>query len=120
MIPYPVEVTSEIMNCFDCNMKLRQNTNSYMRYVGDVGEELWIYSKIRELLSSEEDKTYCDSELEKVRNKISTMQKQIQDNFNSEIAERMKELCLTVYGGENFDDKHLNEFIQRVQVLCSQ
>lgn len=91
-----------------------------MRYVGDVGEELWIYSKIRELLSSEEDKTYCDSELEKVRNKISTMQKQIQDNFNSEIAERMKELCLTVYGGENFDDKHLNEFIQRVQVLCSQ
>ena len=48
------------------------------------------------------------------------MQKQIQDNFNSEIAERMKELCLTVYGGENFDDKHLDEFIQRVQVLCSQ
>lgn len=120
MTPYPVDVTPEMMKCFDYDMELQpQNINPYIHNIGDIGEELWVYSKIRELLHDEEDKIYCAYELKKVMDKIDIMQKEVQDHLDLEIANQMNELCSAVYSGDLFDDVQLNEFIQRVQLMYS-
>lgn len=56
--PYPVEVTQELVKCFDGEYILqeKQPTNIGLSCIADMGEELWMYSKNRELLVDEEDK----------------------------------------------------------------
>jgi len=73
--PYPIEVTSKMLTCFGSNVKLqsKENLNPYSRYIGDIGQELWIYSKNRELLSPDEDGEYLAYMLVGVREKISIM-----------------------------------------------
>lgn len=113
MTPYPVDVTLEMMKCFECDLKLQpQNANPYVQSIGDIGEELWVYSKIRELLFTEEDKTYCDYELKKVMDKIENIRKEIQEYMDSKISEQINELCNIVYSGDVFDDLQHNAFIQ--------
>jgi hypothetical protein len=115
MMPYPIEVTAEIMKCFDNDMELLpQNDNPYIHNIGDIAEELWVYSKIRELLSSEIDKNYCFSELKRVKDRIAIMQKEVNDYLDTEIANQMDELCMSVYSGDAFDDLQLNSFIQKI------
>ena len=72
--------------------------------IGDIGQELWVYSKIRQLLSSSEDKEYCDCELKKVMNKIDIMRKEIWNHVSVEMGEQMDKLCETIYAGEDFSD----------------
>ena len=118
MMPYPINITPEIMKCFDKNIELQtQSENPYLRNIGDIGEELWVYSKIRELLSSNEDKTYCSFELKKVMDKICIMQKEVRDHLDIDVADQIIELCNAVYAGDRFDNEQFNEFIQIVQSL---
>ena len=65
LMPYPIEVTLKMLACFGSNIKLqsKENMSPYSRYIGDIGQELWIYSKNRELLSSDEVFTYIDISL---------------------------------------------------------
>jgi hypothetical protein len=117
-MPYPVDVTKEMMGCFENNMELQpQNNNPYIHNIGDIAEELWIYSKIRELLSDEIDEKYCVSELKRVRDRIEIMRKEVNDYLDTEIANHINELCTGVYSGDVFDDLQLNTFIQNVQVM---
>lgn len=116
MTPYPVDVTTEMMKCFDYNLELKQqNVNPYVHNIGDIGEELWVYSKIRELLTSNEDKLYCSNELENVISKINIMQNEVRNHLGVEVADRMSALCNAVYSGDYFGDEQFNEFIQIVQ-----
>lgn len=116
MMPYPIEVTSKLLECFDCDMEIQsQNINPYMHNLGDIGEELWVYSKIQELLLSDEDKLYKAFELKKVMDKIDVMQKEIQENLDKDIYDQIVKLCESVYDGDRFDNEQLNEYIQRLQ-----
>lgn len=76
LTPYPIDVTEDMLECFSGDWKIkRQTDNPYVHYLGDIAEELWVYSKLRELLCTEEDREYCICELKKVAEKIAIMKK---------------------------------------------
>lgn len=111
--PYPIEVTSKMLTCFGSNVKLqsKENMNPYSRYIGDIGQELWIYSKNHKLLPSDEDSEYLTYMLSDVREKISTMLNEVKVHLPSEIYSDLSTLCDLTYKGEAFDNMKLNTFV---------
>lgn len=118
LTPYPVEVTENMIECFSGDWKIkRQPDNPYIHYLGDIAEELWVYSKLRELLCTEEDREYCRCELKKVAEKIAIMKKEIHLHLDEEVANQIDEMCNHVYEGNCFDNIRLNEFVQNLQYM---
>ena len=118
LTPYPIDVTENMLECFSGDWKIkRQMDNPYVHYLGDIAEELWVYSKLRELLCTEEDREYCRCELKKVAEKIAIMKKEIHLHLDEEIANQIDEMCNHVYEGNCFDNIRLNEFVQNLQYI---
>ena len=119
--PYPVEVTQELLKCFDGEYILqeKQPTNIWLSRIVDIGEELWMYSKNRELLVDEEDKQYLCENLNEIKNRIDVMIKGIETNASADILSVVKELCSAVYHGDSFDDEKYNKLICYVQTAGS-
>lgn len=119
--PYPVEVTQELLKCFDGEYILqeKQPTNIWLSRIADIGEELWMYSKNRELLVDEEDKQYLSKNLNAIKNRIDRMIKGIETNASADILLVVKELCSAVYHGDSFDDEKYNKLISYVQTAIS-
>lgn len=107
-----------MLECFSGDWKIkRQTDNPYVHYLGDIAEELWVYSKLRELLCTEEDREYCRCELKKVAEKIAIMKKEIHLHLDEEIANQIDVMCNHVYEGNCFDNIRLNEFVQNLQYI---
>ena len=119
--PYPVEVTQELLKCFDGEYILqeKQPTNIWFSCIADIGEELWMYSKNRELLVDEEDKQSLSENLNAIKNRIDGMIKGIETNASEDILSVVKELCSAVYHGDSFDDEKYNKLISYVQTAIS-
>ena len=118
LTPYPIDVTENMLECFSGDWKIkRQTDNPYVHYLGDIAEELWVYSKLRELLCTEEDREYCICELKKVAEKIAIMKKEIHLHLDEEVADQIDEMCNHVYEGNCFDNIRLNEFVQNLQYI---
>ena len=118
LTPYPIDVTENMLECFSGDWKIkRQTDNPYVHYLGDIAEELWVYSKLRELLCTEEDREYCRGELKKVAEKIAIMKKEIHLHLDEEVANQIDEMCNHVYEGNCFDNISLNEFVQNLQYI---
>ena len=118
LTPYPIDVTENMLECFSGDWKIkRQTDNPYVHYLGDIAEELWVYSKLRELLCTEEDREYCICELKKVAEKIAIMKKEIHLHLDEEVANQIDEMCNHVYEGNCFDNIRLNEFVQNLQYI---
>ncbi len=118
LTPYPIDVTEDMLECFSGDWKIkRQTDNPYVHYLGDIAEELWVYSKLRELLCTEEDREYCRCELKKVAEKIAIMKKEIHLHLDEEVANQIDEMCNHVYEGNCFDNIRLNEFVQNLQYI---
>lgn len=117
--PYPIEVTSKMLACFGSDVKLqsKENMNPYSRYIGDIGQELWIYSKNRELLLSDEDSEYLTYMLTEVKEKISVMLNEVKMHLSSEIYSDLSVLCDLTYQGEVFDDMKLNTLVMKYQYM---
>ncbi len=115
--PYPIEVTQEMLKCFDGEYTLQeqQQTNIWLGRIADIGEELWIYSKNRELLIGEDDKQYLWGNLNEIRRRIDGMIQELDSNVSEDVLSTVNELCSDVYHGEAFDDEKYNELISRVQ-----
>ena len=62
-------------------------------------QTIWVYSKLRELLCTEEDREYCRCELKKVAEKIAIMKKEIHLHLDEEITNQIDEMCNYVYEG---------------------
>lgn len=73
--PFPVEVTSDILDCFEEEYILQQlgANQQWLGKIGDIGEELWVYSKTREILGDESDRQYLSESLATVKTKIEKM-----------------------------------------------
>ena len=119
--PYPVEVTEELLKCFDGEYILqeKQPTNIWLSHIADIGEELWMYSKNRELLVDEKDKQYLSEKLNEIKNRIDGMLKGIETKANADILLVVKEQCSAVYHGDSFDDEKYNKLISYVQTAIS-
>ena len=89
------------------------------RVIGDIGEELWVYSKTRELLSDESDRKYLNDSLTSVRMRIDDILGLLGSLPDSEIESLIRELCSEVYSGEVFDDEKYNELIECIQAMST-
>ncbi len=114
--PYPIEATQEMLNCFEGKYILqeKQQTNIWLSRIADIGEELWIYSKSREMLIDENDKQYLSDNLNETRIRIDVMVKELDSNVSEDVLLAVTELCSNVYHGEKFDDEKYNELISCV------
>ena len=119
LMPYPIEVTLKMLACFGSNIKLqsKENMSPYSRYIGDIGQELWIYSKNRELLSSDEDREYLTYMLTEVKEKIIPMLSEVKMHLSSEIYSDLRVLCDLTYKGQVFDDMKLNTLVVKYQYM---
>ena len=115
--PYPIEVTKKMLECFEGEYMLRkqETENIGLGCIADIGEELWMYSKNRELLVDKEDKQYLSNNLYEIKNRIEGMIKGIKPNVSEDILLAVNELCAAVYHGDSFDDEKYNELISCVQ-----
>ena len=106
-----------MLECFEGEYTLQKQepVNIWLGRIADIGEELWVYSKNRELLVDEEDSLYLSDNLNEIRNRIDGMIKELDSNVNENIFSVVNELCSAVYYGESFDDKKYNELISYVQ-----
>ena len=119
--PFPVEVTSDMLECFEGEYILQEQSpnKEWLGCIGDIGEELWVYSKTRELLSDESDRKYLNNSLTAVRMRIDDILGLLGSLPDSEIESLIRELCSEVYSGEVFDDKKYNELIDCIQAMST-
>lgn len=119
--PYPINVTQKMLDCFDDEkkVKVQENSNHYTTFIGDIAEELWVYSKNRELLYSDDDRDYCVYMLKKAKEKIDVMLKEVKLHLSSEIYHELTSLCDSVYDGAIFENEQFNSFIEKCQTMIS-
>lgn len=115
--PFPVEVTLDMLECFEDEFVLQEQSpnKEWLGRIGDIGEELWVYSKIRELLVDEADRQYLTDSLKTVKTKIEKMLGLLRTSIDDEIKAIIRDLCNEVYKGEVFDDEKYNELIVCLQ-----
>ena len=63
------------MDCFEEEYILQQlgANQQWLGKIGDIGEELWVNSKTREILGDESDRQYLSESLATVKTKIEKM-----------------------------------------------
>lgn len=119
--PFPIEVTSTMLECFEGQYVLQQQETKqhWLGCIGDIGEELWVYSKNRELLVDESDHQYLSDSLTKVRMKIENMLGSLGTELDSETESLIRDLCSEVFMGGMFDDGKYNELISCIQAMSA-
>lgn len=113
MVPYPVDVTAQMLNCFAKKYVLTERgaIEAEEPSIGDIAEELWIYSKSVELLTEPEDDGYLAAETQGLQTNISEMLRLLQDKLPSKDINWLTEICNGVFSGKNFDDTMFNNVI---------
>ncbi len=91
--------------------------DSYVRYIGEIAQELWVYSKNCELLSADEDNIYLTHILTEIKKKIRSVLYEVKRNLPSEIYNDLNVLCEMTYKGKAFDDVELNALILKYQYM---
>ena len=113
MVPYPVDVTAQMLDCFARKYILTERTTVEAEEpsIGDIAEGLWIYSKSIELLTEPEDAGYLAAETQDLQTNISEMLHLLQDKLPSKDINWLTEICNDVFSGKNFDDTMFNHVI---------
>ena len=114
MIPYPVDVTAQMLGCFikQYEMIEKNPIGADEVSVGDIAEELWIYSKAIELLKEPEDACYLADEIQMIEINIKEMLRSLKDKLQSKDVDWLTEICNGVFSGEKFDDIIFNNVIE--------
>ena len=113
--PYPVDVTRQMLSCFIKKYDLPEadDTNLDALPIGDVAEELWVYSKSVELLTEPEDDSYLASEIQGIRTNIDGMLCLLKDKLLPNDFDWLVNICNDVFLGKRFDDALFNDTIER-------
>lgn len=110
--PYPVDVTEQMLNCFVEKYSMPVKISNDMIPVGDIAEELWVYSKSRELLTSTEDADYLTKELQTIQNNIKKMLHSLESKIPSKDINQLLDMCTNVFSGRKFGDKSFNNLVE--------
>lgn len=118
--PFPVEVTSDMLDCFEeeYNLQPLGSNRQWLGKIGEIGEELWVYSKNRELLVDETDCQYLWDSLADVKLRIEGILDTVSRSIDGESVSLIRSLCDEVYGGEKFDNKEYNDLIACIQMMA--
>ena len=113
MPPYPVDVTSQMLDCFNKKYDLPEKnfTDVNKLPIVDIAEELWIYSKSVELLTELEDACYLADEIQGIQSNIAEMLRLLQEKLLPKDNDWLIEICNGVFSGKKFDDIMFNNVI---------
>lgn len=103
-----------MLDCFIGNYNLLEKSPSApdLSSIGDIAENLWIYSKSVELLSTPEDADYLASETQRLRTNITEMLQLSRDQLSKKDFDWLVDICNQVFSGKEFDDKLFNDIIE--------
>lgn len=111
--PYPVDATETMLECFDHIYRILPlpQTDPQATTVGDIAEELWIYSKLNTFLLENDDKEYCKDQQMIIWDSIKKHQKQLLNVLTHEKSAALDSIIKGVHKGETFDNPELNNFV---------
>lgn len=114
LLPYPVDVTAQMLDCFSEKYDLPKKiiTDVAELHIGDIAEELWIYSKSVELLTEPEDVCYLVDQTQGIQTNIEEMLRLLKDKLPVKDVDWLIEICNSVFSGEKFDDIIFNNVIE--------
>lgn len=114
--PYPVDVTNEMIDCFEQNNSLHLNIidDSTFISIGDIVEELWIYSTIIDISKENLDTAYYLDEAKRTKQKIEEMLKLLELHCDNEEYTWIVDVCNGVFKGERFDDVRFNSVMDSI------
>ena len=112
--PYPVDVTAQMLGCFieKYDLSVKNESEINVLPIGDIAEELWVYSTSAELLTKPEDADYLSTELESIQTNIAGMLHLLEGKLPSKDINRVTYTCKKVFAGKKFDDALFNKFIE--------
>ena len=112
--PYPVDVTAQMLDCFSEKYDLPEKkvTDVDEFPIGDIAEELWIYSKSVELLTEPEDACYLADQTQDIQPNIAEMLRLLKNKLPFKDVDWLIEICDNVFSGEKFDDIMFNNVIE--------
>ena len=112
--PYPVDATPQMLACFSNDLKLKKDTAVELDSlpIGDIAEELWVYSKSVELLTEPEDSCYLIAETQKIKNGILEKLRLLSCTLPPEEVDWFTAVCDNTFSGRRFDDSSFNKVIE--------
>lgn len=113
-LPYPIDVTAQMLDCFHkiYDLSAKIDTDMDLLPIGDIAEELWIYSTTVDLLTEPEDAEYLGTELQNIKSNIAGMTQVLVDKISLKNFNRLTDMCNNVFKGKKFDDVLFNELIE--------
>ena len=111
--PYPVDATETMLECFGHIYRILPltQTDPQATTVGDIAEELWIYSKLNTFLLENDDKEYYKDQQMIIWDSIKKHQKQLLNVLTHEKSAALDSIIKGVHKGEPFDNPELNNFV---------
>lgn len=111
--PYPVDTTETMLECFDHTYRISPpaHTNPQATRVGDIAEELWIYSKLNAFLLENDDKEYYKDQQMIIWNSIKKHQEHLVNVLTHEKSMALDSIIESVHKGEPFENPELNNFV---------
>lgn len=112
--PYPVDVTQQMLGCFIKKYDFPETdcTDADALPIGDIAEELWVYSKSVELLTEPADDSYLVSEIQGIRTNIDGILCLLKDKLPPKDIDWLVNICNDVFSGKRFDDALFNDVIE--------
>lgn len=112
--PYPMDVTQQMLGCFIKKYDFPETdcTDTDALPIGDIAEELWVYSKSVELLTEPADDSYLVSEIQGIRTNIDGMLCLLKDKLPPKDIDWLVNICNDVFSGKRFDDALFNDVIE--------
>ena len=112
--PFPIEITREMLDCFEADYKIGFFPEAQLsrQEIGFIAEDLWVYSKTRELFSEKSDSAYCEKQLTQLKRKIDRSLCSIEDTFSSQEINFITNTYNEVLDSKSFDNIELNNFIE--------
>ncbi len=112
-MPHPVDVTAQMLDCFTEKYNLPVKESYDTLPIGDIIQELWVYSKSRELLTDSDDNDYRVKELQDVQNNIEQMLHSLEGKIPSEDTKQLSEAAINVFDGGIFNDESFNKLVEQ-------
>ena len=110
--PFPVDVTQAMLDCFEEKYEcFKIKVDDSLTPIGNIAEELWAYSKARELLSSPKDSAYLTESLKVIKLSIEKDFSLLSGKLSVKELEKLYDTCKKVYEGSSFDNNSYNDFI---------
>ena len=117
-LPFPLEVTSQIVDCFANVYDVEKPAVTGYENVDRVGELLWAFSKSRQVLTNYQDEAYFISIEKKYKDEIFKLLSDISDKIVNEHFTEISNICKAVFEGDEFLDVELNAFYNNLNSLC--